>query len=80
MSTNPFPRLDLRASRIEDQLLAIYHPGQWWFGIENALIKHTHPLGEIVKTIMEAYRDDQNAVLDVIPQSTINLIKEVYGN
>lgn len=76
---NPFPSLDLRPSVIRDQLEAIYHNGMWWFTIEHALLNRTHPLKDIAKMILDQYACDQAEVLDVIPQSTINLIKQVYG-
>lgn len=76
---NSFPSLDLRGLQIRDQLLAIYNKGAWWFSIENALINHTHPFKQILRMIMDQYRDALDETLDVIPQSTINLIKEVYG-
>ena len=78
-TTNPFPRLDLRVLAIKDQLMGISDKSSWGFSILNALIYNTHPLKDIIKMIMDQYNSAPEEVLDIIPQSTINLIKEVYG-
>lgn len=80
MSSNSFPSLDLRGLAIRDQLLAIYHKGSWWFSIENALVNHTHPFKQVIQMILDQYRVAPSETLDVIPQKTINLIKQVYGH
>jgi hypothetical protein len=64
---------------IRDQLLAIYHKGAWWFSIENALVNKTFPLSKIARMILDQYEQSPSETLDVIPPSTIELIKEVYG-
>lgn len=78
MPTTTLPSLDLRPLAIRDQLLAIYHKGSWWFSIENALINHTHPFKQVMQMILDQYRVAPSETLDVIPQKTIDLIKEVY--
>jgi hypothetical protein len=75
MSTIPFPSLDLRGLQIRDQLLAIYHPGAWWFSIENALVNHTHPFKQVLQMILDQYEQAPSETLDVIPQETIDQIK-----
>lgn len=77
-TTNPFPSLDLRPIAIRNQLLAIYHKGSWWFSIENALVNHTHPFKQVMQMILDQYKVAPDETLDVIPQKTIDLIKEVY--
>lgn len=78
MPTDSFPILDLRGLAIRDQLLAIYHKGSWWFSIENALVNHTHPFKQVMQMILDQYQVAPDETLDVIPQKTIDLIKEVY--
>lgn len=78
MSRTTFPSLDLRPIAIRDQLLAIYHKGSWWFSIENALVNHTYPFKQVMQMILDQYQVAPDETLDVIPQKTIDLIKDVY--
>lgn len=78
MPADSFPIVDLRGLAIRDQLLAIYHKGSWWFSIENALVNHTHPFKQVMQMILDQYQVAPDETLDVIPQKTIDLIKEVY--
>jgi len=42
-------------------------------------IEAAKPLGEILDEIMEYYTADRNAVLSVIPQDTIDIIKQLLS-
>lgn len=79
MSTsNSFPPLDLRTLRIRDELELISDQSLFGFSIRNAL-NNKKPLREIVKMILDQYKATPEKVLDIVPQETITLIKEVYG-
>ncbi len=77
--SNPFPSMNLQSLAIKDQLLAIYHPGAWWFSIENALVNKTHPLKDIFKMILDQYNSAPTMVLDVIDHNIIKQIQLVYN-
>ena len=78
MPTNSFPQLDLRALSIRDQLENVSDKTLLGFCIRLSL-QRDKPTRIIFKTIMDAYADNESLVLDVIPQETINQIKQLYG-
>ena len=63
--------------RLQDQLDAIPDNTFLGYSIRNARIEK-RPLQEIAETILSQYNDAPGIVLDVVPQETINLIKQIY--
>lgn len=77
MSTpNPFPKLDLRALRIRDQLELVSDKSILGFSIRLAL-DNNRPSGVIFKTILDAYEDCKEGTLDVVSQEIIDSIKSL---
>lgn len=67
----------LQQMKARDKLYEVSDQSILGFSIQVAL-KNKRPNREIFKTIMESYRDNSDAVLDLIGIDTINLIKSIY--
>jgi hypothetical protein len=79
MSTsNSFPQLDLRVLKIRDQLDLVSDQTILGYSIRYALITE-RPLHKVIEDILDAYADNQEAVLDIVGADTMKLIGEVYG-
>lgn len=77
MKTNPFPALDLRVLDIRDRLELVSDQNIFGFAIRNAL-NQKRPTSDIVKMIMDQYKDNPEMMVDIVGYQTMRLIKEVY--
>jgi hypothetical protein len=78
-ASNPFPDLGsaFAKMKIADKLREVSTESIIGYSIHKAL-NDKKPLNDIMQMIMDGYKDDPSVMLDVVPQETIDLIKNFY--
>jgi hypothetical protein len=70
--------LSLKKLRLSIELDAISDQSILGYCVRLALM-NKQPLKQIADTILDQYNDSPSVVLDVVPQQTIDLIKQIYN-